>query len=202
MAAWAVARRVATLFTILLLPFAALALTVEVRGPGDRPLPGAVVFLESAQAKSRVKPLEGAEMSQVSRQFVPEVLVVPVGTAIDFPNRDKVRHHVYSFSPAKKFELKLYIGTPTNPVVFDQPGVVVLGCNIHDQMVGWVLVVETPYYAQTGADGRATLNAPPGNYQLRVWHLGLPTGAPALSLPVTAKAWEQNVVVSLSGIQP
>ena len=87
-------------------------------------------------------------MAQQGKQFLPDVLVVPVGTSVHFPNRDSVRHHVYSFSPAKKFELKLYTGTPANPVVFDRAGVVTLGCNIHDRMVGWIVVVDTPYYAQ------------------------------------------------------
>jgi plastocyanin len=103
-----------------------------------------------------VRPLAALEMAQQKKQFVPEVLVVPVGSEVRFPNHDTVRHHVYSFSPAKKFELKLYTGTPANPVLFDRPGVVVLGCNIHDQMVGWILVVDTPYYAQTlAATGKA-----------------------------------------------
>ena len=93
-------------------------------------------------------------MAQQGKQFLPGVLVVPVGTSVHFPNRDSVRHHVYSFSPAKKFELKLYTGTPANPVVFERAGVVTLGCNIHDRMVGWIVVVDTPYYAQA-AEGAA-----------------------------------------------
>jgi hypothetical protein len=97
---------------------------------------------------------------------------------VHFPNRDTVRHHVYSFSPAKNFELKLYTGTPANPVLFDKPGVVVLGCNIHDNMAAWVLVVETPYFGKTNSAGDVVLpNVPAGNYRLRTWHAGLPVGA-------------------------
>ncbi|WP_431151707.1 methylamine utilization protein [Acidovorax facilis] len=189
------------------LPTAAHAATVqvEVLDAAGRPLPDAVVFLESADARKAVKPLSGAEMAQEKRQFVPGLLVVPVGTEVRFPNHDSVRHHVYSFSPAKKFELKLYTGTPSNPVLFDRPGVAVLGCNIHDQMVGWIVVVDTPYYARTpAAPGRAQIdNVPPGTYTLRTWHTRLPVGAPAqeqaLTVPATGAA---AASVRLAGLQP
>ena len=93
-----------------------------------------------------------------------------VGTPVTFPNRDSVRHQVYSFSPAKRFELPLYTGVP-QAVVFDKPGVVVLGCNIHDWMVGYVYVSESPYFAKTNADGKAVLaDLPPRSYVVRVWH--------------------------------
>lgn len=180
----------------------AAAVSIEVRDDGDRPLAGAVVFLESAQARRQVRPLAQAEMGQAGKQFVPQVLVVPVGTAVDFPNRDTVRHHVYSFSPAKKFELKLYIGTPANPVVFDRSGIAVLGCNIHDQMVGWIVVVETPYYAMSDAQGRAVIDAPPGSYRLRSWHPGLPVGAAALDQALELGPAAQSVRLRLSGVRP
>ncbi len=178
---------------------------VDVLDAAGKPLADAVVFLESAEASRQVRPLAGAEMAQEKRQFVPGVLVVPVGTEVRFPNQDSVRHHVYSFSPAKKFELKLYTGTPSNPVLFDRPGVVALGCNIHDQMVGWILVVATPHYARSaGAAGRAQIdNVPPGNYTLRAWHTRLPVGAPAheqaLTVPATGGA---PVPVRVAGLQP
>lgn len=178
---------------------------VEVLDAAGKPLADAVVFLDSAEASKQVKPLTGAEMAQEKRRFVPGVLVVPVGTEVRFPNHDSVRHHVYSFSPAKRFELKLYTGTPSNPVLFDRAGVVVLGCNIHDQMVGWVLVVDTPYYAQASAGaGRAQIdNVPPGTYTLRTWHTRLPVGAPAqeqtLTVPATGGA---TVSVRMAGLQP
>ena len=180
----------------------AAAFSIEVRDEAGRPLAGAVVFLESAQARRQVRPLAQAEMGQAGKQFVPQVLVVPVGTAVSFPNRDTVRHHVYSFSPTKKFELKLYIGTPANPVVFDRSGIAVLGCNIHDQMVGWIVVVETPYYAMSDAQGRAVIDAPPGNYRLRSWHPGLPVGAAAQDQALELGSAVQNVSVRLSGVRP
>ncbi len=144
-------------------------------------------------------------MAQQGKQFLPGVLVVPVGTSVHFPNRDSVRHHVYSFSPAKKFELKLYTGTPANPVVFERAGVVTLGCNIHDRMVGWVLVVDTPYYTRTpAATGKAQLdNVPPGTCTLRTWHARLPVGAPALEQALTVPATGMaTAAVRMTGLQP
>jgi plastocyanin len=197
----------AALICLAGLPAAGQAATVqvEVLDAAGKPLPDAVVFLDSADARKAVKPLADAEMAQEKRQFVPGVLVVPVGTEVRFPNHDSVRHHVYSFSPAKKFELKLYTGTPANPVLFDRVGVAVLGCNIHDQMVGWILVVDTPFYARTpAATGRAQIdNVPPGTYTLRTWHTRLPLGAPAqeqaLVVPATGAA---AASVRLAGLQP
>lgn len=167
----------------------AASLQVQVQEPTGKALPQAVVFLESREARAAVKPLQNAEIAQASRQFTPQVNVVTVGTSVTFPNRDTVRHHVYSFSPAKTFELKLYTGTLASPVVFDKPGVAVLGCNIHDNMAAWVVIVDTPYYGRSGADGKLALdNLPPGDYRLRVWHARLPVGAPAIDQPVTVVA--------------
>jgi plastocyanin len=160
----------------------AWAAVVEVLAVGSdgKPLPETVVFLESREAKAAARPLTGMDIAQIDRRFVPRVTVVTAGTEVRFPNHDKVRHHVYSFSPTKTFELKLYNGTPANPVLFDRPGVAVLGCNIHDAMVAWVLVVETPHFGQTDAKGVLRLdNVAPGNYRLRSWHAALPPGAPA-----------------------
>lgn len=112
-----------------------------------------------------------AAIEQRGREFIPYVTVVQAGTSVDFPNNDTIRHHVYSFSPAKQFEIKLYAGKPGQPIVFDKPGTVVIGCNIHDWMEAYVLVVDTPFFAKTAADGRAQLrNVPPGRYRLRLWH--------------------------------
>lgn len=160
---------------------AAATLEVEVLDRDGKPLPEAVVFLESAAARSASRPLPGVEIEQAGKRFTQAVTVVTVGTAVSFPNRDTVRHHVYSFSPAKTFELKLYIGTPASPVVFDKPGIAVLGCNIHDAMAAWVVIVETPHHGLTAANGRIRLaDVPPGSYRLRAWHTALPPGAPAL----------------------
>lgn len=112
-----------------------------------------------------------AAMDQRSRRFVPHVLSVQVGTAVDFPNSDDIRHQVYSFSKPKRFELPLYAGVPAEPVVFDQPGVVVLGCNIHDWMLGYIYVADTPYFGQTDEQGDIRIGAlPAGRYEVRLWH--------------------------------
>ncbi|MGH8596919.1 MAG: hypothetical protein ACREXT_09705 [Gammaproteobacteria bacterium] len=108
---------------------------------------------------------------QVEKQFVPYVNPVLVGTSVSFPNSDKIRHQVYSFSPAKRFELPLYAGSPAAPVVFDKPGPVALGCNIHDWMRGYIYVAESPWFAQSDAAGRASVSEmPAGRYRVRVWH--------------------------------
>ena len=109
-------------------------------------------------------------MDQVDKEFVPKVQAILVGTAVTFPNRDSVRHQVYSFSPAKRFELPLYTGVP-QAITFDKPGVVILGCNIHDWMIGYVYVSESPYFAKTDAQGKPVLtDLPPRAYVVRVWH--------------------------------
>ncbi|OYT92897.1 MAG: methylamine utilization protein [Burkholderiales bacterium PBB3] len=187
----------------LVLPVQAAVVQIQVQDERGKALPDAVVFLESREAKPLAKPLPGAEMAQVGRQFVPNVLVVPTGTAVSFPNRDTVRHHVYSFSPAKKFELKLFAGTPANPVVFDKSGIAVLGCNIHDNMAAWVVVVDTPFYGSTDSLGLASLpNVPAGSYHLRVWHSRLPVGAPAMDQALTVGSTPANASVRLTGLLP
>jgi len=122
--------------------------------------------------------------------FVPHILPIQTGTAVTFPNSDNVRHQVYSFSAAKKFQLPLYAGTPAAPVVFDKPGVVTLGCNIHDHMSAYLVVVDTPYFALTVA-GRGELSSlPEGKYDVRVWYAGM--RYEPLPQPVSLGAGEQS----------
>ena len=176
------------------------AATVQVlaQGKGGRPLADTVLLLEPQGAKAAVSPLAQVEVAQQGRRFVPAVTVVPVGTKVQFPNLDTVRHHVDSFSPAKKFELKLYVGRPENPVEFDRAGVIVLGCNIHDTMVGWVVVSDTPWYGKTPAGGRVTLaDVPPGSYVLRSWHPDLPAGSTGIVQAVTVGTAPLDLVASL-----
>jgi len=112
-----------------------------------------------------------AVMDQMNRAFVPGVLAVAVGTSVDFPNNDSVSHQVYSFSPAKRFQLPLYKGKSHEPVLFDKPGLVVLGCNIHDQMVGYIYVTDAPYFGTTLADGTLKLKGlAPGKYKVTFWN--------------------------------
>jgi plastocyanin len=128
-----------------------------------------------------------AVMDQKNRMFVPHVMAVQTGTAVTFPNSDNVRHQVYSFSPAKRFQLPLYSGTPATPVVFDKPGVVAIGCNIHDQMSAYIVVVDTPHFART-VNGRAELaGLPEGTYDVRVWHEGARSEPPPQSVRLGAE---------------
>jgi plastocyanin len=183
----------------------AAAVNVRVTDGAGQGLGDAVVVLEPVGGKLPLAPLSGVQISQAKREFHPSVTVVTVGTAVAFPNFDTVRHQVYSFSPTKQFELKLYAGVPSAPVVFDKPGVAVLGCNIHDSMVAWVLVVDTPLFGVTSAGGRAALAAvPPGAYQLRVWHAGLGLGAelPGMALKVGATDLEQEMRVNTAVSRP
>jgi plastocyanin len=111
-----------------------------------------------------------AIMDQMNKEFVPEVLVVRIGTIVSFPNSDSVAHQVYSFSSAKRFSLPLYRGKPYPPVVFDHAGVVTLGCNIHDSMVGYIVVTDSSYFGQTNQQGQWSHDLPPGAYRIRAWH--------------------------------
>jgi len=174
---------------------------VAVTDAAGKPLAGAVVYLQPAAGKGTAKPLAGIEISQAKRQFAPRVTIVTVGTPVTFPNLDTVRHHVFSFSPIKTFELKLYAGVPNVPVVFDKPGVAVLGCNIHDTMAAWVVVADTPWFGRSTADGRARIEAvPPGSYRLRVWHAGLPlnTEPAPVAITVTAADAEHRTQLAVS----
>jgi plastocyanin len=167
-------------------PASAASLQVQVQNSSAQPVAGAVVFLQSAAASAAVKAEATANIIQRNTTFVPEVLVIPRGTAVTFPNEDTVRHHVYSFSPIKQFEIKLYVGTPTEPVVFEQAGVAALGCNIHDHMIAWVVVLDTPYYSRSDSEGLAVLhNVPPGDYTLRVWHKSLLSEADVPARPIS-----------------
>jgi plastocyanin len=130
----------------------------------------AVVYAEPTDARQPASAPKGVIIDQVNKEFLPRVSVIQTGAAVGFPNKDNIRHHVYSFSPAKTFELKLYHGVPAQPVVFDKPGIVVLGCNIHDKMLAYVLVVDTPYFTKTDDNGRARLDAlAPGEYDVKAW---------------------------------
>nr|WP_315245757.1 methylamine utilization protein [uncultured Albidiferax sp.] len=185
------------------LPVWAANVQVQLQDSAGQALPGAVVYLESKDTAAAAKPLQGAEVAQANRQFDPQVRVVTVGSAVQFPNHDTVRHQVYSFSDTKRFELKLYAGTTASPVVFDKPGIAVLGCNIHDSMVAWVIVVPTPYFGRSGADGKLSLdNVPAGNYRLRTWHTRLPVGTPALDQALTVPATGATVAVRMAGLVP
>lgn len=183
-----------TAFALILAPAAQAAdFAVSVRDSAGKPVPDAVVTVRPARATAQ--PIRFPWPMQVVQKdiaFEPYVLIVPVGAQVRFPNQDKVRHHVYSFSQPKRFELKLYGREDARQVVFDKPGVVPLGCNIHDQMIGYVYVVDTPYAAKTGAAGEASFrDLPNGGASVTVW-------SPTARKPVTVAMSGTRQTVTLS----
>jgi len=153
----------------------AAQLHATVKDQHGKPVADAVVLAAPVDPKTTFHARSSADVvDQVDKQFLPYVKAVYVGSKVRFPNKDNIRHQVYSFSQPKQFELPLYAGTEASPVLFEKPGVVVLGCNIHDWMVGYIYVSETPFFATTDAAGAATLeDLPPGEYLVRVWHPGM-----------------------------
>jgi plastocyanin len=145
---------------------------VEIKDPAGLPVPDAVASLVPLDTTPTVTPpADPVVIAQNDEDFQPYVTAVVVGTRVNFPNADKVAHHVFSLSKAKKFEIPRYRGEPKDTILFDQPGVVSLGCNIHDWMSAYVVVLATPYFAKSGPDGLVLLSGmPAGRYRLEVWH--------------------------------
>ncbi len=172
---------------------AAGSVRVEVNDPKGAPVADAVASLMPlAAAPELTPPAEPVQISQQDEEFSPYVTAIVVGTRVDFPNRDKVQHHVYSLSKPKRFDIPLYKGESPESVLFDRPGVVTIGCNLHDWMSAHIVVLGTPYFAKSGSDGRASLaTVPAGRYRLEVWH-------PRVAAPVTR---ELDIAASGTGTQ-
>ena len=148
---------------------AAPSVSGAVTGLDGKAVADAVVFVQAPAAPAGKPP--GQIVDQVNKTFVPGLLPIVVGTSVRFPNHDQIHHHVYSFSPAKTFELPLYKGEEAPAVLFDKVGVVKIGCNIHDWMSGVILVLPTARFAVTDAAGRFVLaDLPAGTYTLAAWH--------------------------------
>lgn len=150
-------------------------LAITVKGTKGEPVADAVVSLVPLDGAALPAPEASASISQQNQEFTTYVTVVQAGSRVLFPNKDTVQHHVYSLSKAKKFELPLYKPGQNESVVFDVPGLVTLGCNIHDWMLSYIVVVPTPWFAKTDATGLATVAAPAGHYRLELWHPRLAT---------------------------
>ncbi|CAM4290479.1 methylamine utilization protein [Pseudoalteromonas byunsanensis] len=154
--------------------FSSQALDVRISDERGNAIVGAAVWLTGSKWQAtELQENKVYSMGQQDRAFVPHTLIVPSGTLVEFPNFDSILHHVYSFSKAKSFELKLYRDKPLAPVSFSQPGVVELGCNIHDWMLGYILVVNSGVYGVSDEQGivQLTLDSSQlGNAQLNVWH--------------------------------
>jgi plastocyanin len=194
--------RRASAASVALLACTALAhggpLAVAAWQHNGKPLVGAVVTIEAESPVLPPSPPAHATMDQVNLAFVPDVLVVPVHSTVQFPNSDVIGHQVYSFSSARRFQLPLYRGKPYPPVTFDEPGVVTLGCNIHDNMLAYIVVTRAPWFGRTDAAGKwAVPNLPAGRFRLRLWH-------PLLNEPIEverlidANAAEERIEIRLS----
>ena len=146
------------------------SIEVRARDASGQPVADAAVYAIASSGATETR-FARATLEQADREFVPYVSVIQQGTTVTFPNRDPILHHVYSFSPAKAFEIKLYTGKSPSEIVFDRSGVIILGCNIHDWMIGYIMVVPTPHFGRTDATGVARLrDLPAGSYMVRAWH--------------------------------
>jgi plastocyanin len=131
---------------------------------------GVVVTAHSVTSPAHAAAPVAAVMDQINRAFMPDLLVIPVGSTVTFPNSDSVSHQIYSFSAAKRFQLPLYRGKPYPPESFEQPGLVTLGCNIHDEMIGYVVVTDAPFFGRTNKAGVLSVEVPGGGYRVSIWH--------------------------------
>ncbi len=182
----------------LLSTLASAGISVQVSDSNGNPVADAVVYAETESAMTAGKS-SVAEIAQKDKKFIPLVSVVQTGTAVSFPNNDTVRHHAYSFSPAKPFELKLYAGKPEAPIIFDKAGTIVIGCNIHDQMVAYIQVVDTPYFGKTDASGKVRINPlPVGKYTLKTWYYKQLTGSAVHEQLITIKDADTQIAVKLA----
>ena len=175
------------LFSLACAGASAAAISVQVSDSEGKPLADVVVYADPESGAAAPKVVNGATIEQRGSKFLPLVSVIQTGSKVTFPNFDKVRHHIYSFSPAKKFDQKLYSGVAAAPQVFDKAGTVVLGCNIHDRMIAYVKVVETPFFARSDAAGVARIDVPAaGKYKVSAWHFNMSGATAEQTLAVKA----------------
>jgi len=187
-----------TLFLLLVaatLPARAADFTCTVSSTKGEPVADAVVSLVPLDAPVPPVPADAqVEIAQQGQEFTSYVTVVQAGTKVVFPNRDTVQHHVYSLSKPKKFELPLYNPGKAESIVFDVPGLVTIGCNIHDWMISHLVVVPTPWFAKSDAAGAVKITAPAGRYRLEVWHPRGTQAAKELTLADSAASQETAVL--------
>jgi plastocyanin len=177
---------------------AAAELQVTVLQSQGAPLPDAVVEVQPQAPQPPVRPGTRAIMDQHDLMFVPDTIAIRTGTTVEFPNSDNVRHQVYSFSQPKNFQLSLYDSKQHASVIFDKPGLVTVGCNIHDAMIGYIYVTDSPWFGQTGASGNLQLhNLPAGHYTVKIWHARLRDKPESLNLPLDLVASGGAVTIRL-----
>jgi plastocyanin len=173
------------------------------------PVADAVVTLQpvkSAQSSANTAvrprlqvPANPVVIAQVGREFVPRVTVLPVGSRVSFPNNDVVPHSVYSFSPTKQFEFEAYVGASPQVLALDKVGLITLGCNIHDWMAAYIVVVDTAHALATDARGVALLPAvADGDYELRVWHPQQRGNDAVLSITASEQTRSQAVTMDVA----
>jgi len=179
------ARLLAASAALAALPALAANLVIHVQTPDGHALPGVVVTARALDAPGRRGAPLHAVMDQVNRAFQPDLLIVPVGSTVEFPNSDSVSHQIYSFSPPKRFQLPLYRGKPYPPVLFDQTGVVTLGCNIHDEMLAYLVITDAPYFGRTDSGGAWSGEVARGRYRVAIWHPRLREDAAELERELT-----------------
>jgi plastocyanin len=159
----------------------------------------AVLYVSAVDGKQTATVPMQVNVDQVDEMFVPHVRAITTGSSISFPNSDHIRHHVYSFSEARTFELPLYIGIPAEPLMFDKAGLVTLGCNIHDHMLGYVLVLDTPYFAEVVAGSATIANLPTGQWAIEIWH---PRLAQETAIQLTVDATADTVLQQQLELRP
>ena len=203
-------KRIALLLMAVLWSGHALAgdFTATVRGTDGKPVPDAVVMVypNGQPTKGPIKFPWPYRVAQQNIQFSPFVLVVPVGADVSFPNLDKVRHHVYSFSAGNKFEIKLFGHEENRTARMNAAGVAAIGCNIHDQMVGFIRVVDTAFAGKTDANGVVTIqDVPAGAVTAKVWHpylRGLKNEKTLATTSLPAGAARETVAIDLRAPTP
>ncbi len=162
----------------------------------NEPVENAVVAIPITTQPSD-EPLPVAIMDQVDKQFLPHVLIIQKGQQVSFPNSDDIRHHVYSFSSVKPFEIRLYKGSAGPPILFDKAGIGVLGCNIHDNMVGYIYVAEGEQAQSTNANGEVSFSEPLPE-TVAVWHkLMSSTASKKVTAPVQIVDGQKQVVIEI-----
>jgi plastocyanin len=195
-------------FIAMLAPFNALAdnvtASITLLDAEQSPVKDGVVVFKplfdiSDLAPQESESLQPAAMKQINKQFEPHVLVVQKNTEVIFPNADNVFHHVYSFSPTKQFELKLYKEFTAEPLFFEQAGIVDIGCNIHDWMLGYIVIADSPYFIKTADDGNADISLPAGKYSVEFWHPNAPNEQPFIETEVELTT-DKNFTLTLSKV--
>jgi len=185
-------------FIIILSPgFANAHFKIKLLDRERNPVSQAVISIATKLPSGPVESI--AIMDQIDKQFTPYVLIIHKEQLVSFPNSDNIRHHVYSFSEPKTFEIKLYRGTPGSPDLFDKPGIVILGCNIHDHMVGYIYVAENEITAITDENGIAILESKVPE-AVKIWHAQLSDSSDkSISVPLVDRNDEDiwQVIVDL-----